>query len=90
MCPYLFGLGFAVCSFLSHNQQSRVRNDIENQKNNFKQAEKRVNDNIVSFPGNCEPSALHAIHQIRCEHKEHCPQKEDAAIYDRAPHKEAC
>jgi hypothetical protein len=33
---------------------------------------------------------LYAIHEIRGEHEEHCPQNEDAAIHDCAPHEERC
>jgi len=76
------------CSLLSDDQQSHVWNDIEDQKDDFEQPEEQVNDHVVSFSGNGEQFALYAIHNIRGKHKEHCPQNEDAAIYDCAPHEE--
>jgi len=33
---------------------------------------------------------LYAIHKIRGKHEEHCPQNQEAAIYDCAPHEERC
>ncbi len=77
-----------LSSFSSDDQQSNVGNDIEDQKGNFEQPEERVNDHIVGFSGNGEPFALYAIHEIRGEHEEYCPQNEDAAIYDCTPHEE--
>jgi hypothetical protein len=77
-------------SFLSDNQQSHIGNDIEDQKDDLEQPEKRVNDHVVGFSGNWEQFVLHAIHEIRGEHEKHCPQNEYATIYDGAPHKECC
>jgi len=78
------------CSFSSDDHKRNVGHDIENQKYDFKQPEKRVNDDIVGFSRNGEPFALYAIHEIRGEHKKHCPQNQDAAIYDGAPHEKRC
>ncbi len=82
--------GFVGCSFSSDDQQSHEGNNIEDQKDDFEQPEERVNNHVESFSRNGEPFALYAIHEIRGEHEAHCPQNEDAAIYDCAPHKECC
>jgi hypothetical protein len=74
----------------SDDQKSHIRDDIEHQKNDFEQAEKRVNNDVPGFPGNREPYALYSVHEIRGKYEEHCPQNQDATIDDGAPHEERC
>jgi len=75
---------------LSDDQQRHVWYHIEDQKDDLEQPENRVNDHVIGFSGNGEPFALYAIHEIRGESEEHCPQNQDAAVYDCAPHEERC
>ena len=80
-----------VGCFLSlDDQQSYVWHHIEEQKDDFEKSDEQVNDCVVAFPGNGEPSALQAIHEIRGEEKEYGPQNQDAAIDDCTPHEERC
>lgn len=53
---------FCGLSILSNNQQSHVRDDIEDQEDDFEQSEERVNDHVEGFSGNGKQYALCAIH----------------------------
>jgi hypothetical protein len=84
------GQGFVGCSFLSDDQQSYVRNDIEYQKDDFEQPDERVKDHVEGFSGNGKPFALRTVHQIRGYYKQ-CGRKEKKnSVYDCTPHKECC
>ena len=63
--------GFVRCSFLSDDQQSHIGNDIKDQKDDFEQPEKRVNDHVEGFSGNGKPFALRTVQQIRGQYT-HC------------------
>ena len=47
---------------LSDDQQGHVGNNVEDQKDDFEQPEKWVNDHVEGFPGDGEPFSLCAIH----------------------------
>jgi hypothetical protein len=48
--------------FLSDDPQSHVGNEIEDQKDDFEQPKKRVNDHVERVSGNREPFALRTAH----------------------------
>lgn len=75
---------------LSDNQKNHVRNEVEDQKDDFKQPEKRVDNHIVGFSGDGEPFALHTVDQIRRQYTHDRPQGQKGTVYDCAPHKEGC
>jgi hypothetical protein len=75
---------------LSNDQQRYIGNDIEDYKDNFECPEERVYHHVVGFPSDGKPFAWYAIHKIWSEHEKNCPQHQDAAIYDGAPHEEHC
>lgn len=76
--------------FLADDQQSHVRNDIEDNKDDFEQPEERVHDHVVYFSGNGEPFALRTVYQIRGQYKHSGPKDQQASVYDRTPHEECC
>jgi len=59
------GQGFVGCSFLSDKQQGHVGNDVEDQKDDLENPEKRVDDHIEGLSGQGRPPVLRAIYQIR-------------------------
>ena len=78
------------CFSSSHDKQSNVRNCIEDQKDDFKNPEERVNDHVESFSGDGKPFALRTIHQIRGQYT-HCdPEDQQSSVYDCTPHEECC
>ena len=74
----------------SDDSQGEEGNEIEKQKDDFKQAEKCVNEHVEAFSGDRKPEVLRAIDQIRGESAEQGPQGQDAAVDDAAPHEEVC
>jgi hypothetical protein len=73
---------------LSDDHQHHIRNDIEDQENDFKQPEERVNDYVEGFPGNRKPFALRALHEIRGYYQHYCPENQQASVHNGTPHKE--
>ena len=83
----MFSVG---CSFSSDDQQGYVRNDIENQKDNFEEPEERVHDYVVGFPRDGKPFFLRAVHHIRGNYTHGDPEGQEGSVYDCTPHKECC
>jgi hypothetical protein len=77
-------------SFLSNDQQSHIRNGIEDQKDDLEQPEKGVNDHVEGFSRNGKPFALRTVHQIWGKYTHCAPKDQQGAVYDCTPHKECC
>ena len=82
--------GIHRCAILSDDQKNHVGNDIEDQKEDFKQPEERVNDHVEGFSGNGKPFALRTVHQIRGQYTHCSPEDQQGSVYDCAPHEESC
>jgi hypothetical protein len=73
---------------LSHDQQSQERNNIEHQKLDFEQPEKRVDDYVERLATNWKPLSLRTVHQIRDKETHDRPEDKESSVDDGAPHEE--
>ena len=64
------------CHILSDDQQNNVGNDIEDQKDDFEQAEERVHEYVEGFSGNWKPFALSAVDQVWSQYIHYDPKNE--------------
>lgn len=63
-----------LCCRLTDNQQGDIGNEVEDQKENFEQAEKRVNDHIKSLTPEREKCTLQAVDKVWRESAKNGPQ----------------
>jgi hypothetical protein len=74
------------CSISPHDQQGNVGNDIEHQKDNLEQREERVNYHVEGIARDGKPFALHVVHPITREYKNHGRENKPGSGYNCAPH----
>jgi hypothetical protein len=75
---------------LPYYQQCQPWDQIEHQEEDLEKPQKRIKDYVKGFPGNGKEPFLGAVHQVRHEHPGQGPDRQDAAVDDRAPHEESC
>ena len=73
---------------LCDDQEGHERNQIEDQKDDFEEPEKRIHDDVEGFSRNGKPFVLRTIQQVRCQYTHRNPEAQEGSIYDAAPHKE--
>ena len=76
--------------FLANDEQSYVRSNAENQKDDFAYRQERVNHCIEGFSGNGKPLMVHAIQEVWRIDTCCGPEVEHGAVDDCAPHKKRC
>ena len=75
--------------FSCNQQEGYVRNNVEEEKHEFVQADERVEQHVERLSGHREPFAVQSVCPIGAEHANQERKVQEHEVQDGAPHQES-